>query len=46
MVCTCADRLNAQFLERKICDGIIDCHDSTDEQFCGECPSVVTNDLW
>ncbi|KAF0288565.1 Serine protease nudel [Amphibalanus amphitrite] len=37
MVCTCADRLNAQFLERKICDGIIDCHDSTDEQFCDWC---------
>ncbi|XP_037079523.1 atrial natriuretic peptide-converting enzyme-like [Pollicipes pollicipes] len=35
--CSCADRLRAQFLERKVCDGIVDCHDSSDEQFCDWC---------
>lgn len=34
--CTCADYLRSQFLLRKICDGILDCWDFSDENNCGK----------
>lgn len=33
--CTCADFLKAQLLDQKICDGIADCWDYSDEIDCG-----------
>lgn len=35
--CTCADYLRSQFLSRKICDGLIDCWDFSDENNCEWC---------
>lgn len=34
--CTCADFLKAQELNKKICDGTVDCWDYSDESDCGE----------
>lgn len=34
--CTCADYLRTQYLNKKICDGIIDCWDFSDENNCGK----------
>lgn len=33
--CTCADFLKAQLLHEKICDGVADCFDYSDETDCG-----------
>ena len=33
--CSCADFLRAKFLTRKICDGVVDCWDYSDENLCG-----------
>ncbi|KAK9889389.1 hypothetical protein WA026_004663 [Henosepilachna vigintioctopunctata] len=35
--CTCADYLRTQYLNKKICDGIIDCWDFSDEHNCEWC---------
>ncbi|KAK0179986.1 hypothetical protein PV327_005677 [Microctonus hyperodae] len=35
--CTCADFLRAQLLEQKICDGVADCWDYSDESHCDWC---------
>ncbi|XP_065206949.1 serine protease nudel-like [Planococcus citri] len=35
--CTCADYLRAQFAYKKICDGIVDCWDFSDENLCEWC---------
>ncbi|XP_059480367.1 uncharacterized protein LOC132199566 isoform X2 [Neocloeon triangulifer] len=35
--CTCADRLQAQGLGRKLCDGVVDCWDFSDETGCDWC---------
>lgn len=35
--CTCADFLKAQLLHQKICDGVADCWDYSDETDCGMC---------
>ncbi|KAK0098621.1 hypothetical protein PV326_005954 [Microctonus aethiopoides] len=35
--CTCADFLRAQLLEQKICDGVADCWDYSDESNCDWC---------
>ena len=34
--CTCADFLKAQLLHQKICDGVADCWDYSDENNCGK----------
>lgn len=34
--CSCADYLRAEFSQSKICDGIVDCWDYTDENKCGK----------
>ena len=35
-LCSCADFLRSQFLTRKLCDGIVDCWDHSDETNCGK----------
>ncbi|XP_028178229.1 uncharacterized protein LOC114365766 isoform X2 [Ostrinia furnacalis] len=35
--CTCADYLRAEFSQSKICDGVVDCWDYTDENKCEWC---------
>jgi len=40
--CSCADYLRAQFLTRKLCDGVVDCWDFTDENSCGELCPILT----
>lgn len=35
--CTCADFLRAQMLQQKICDGVADCWDYSDESHCDWC---------
>ncbi|XP_065333244.1 serine protease nudel-like isoform X2 [Cloeon dipterum] len=35
--CSCANRLEAQGLSRKLCDGIVDCWDFSDETSCEWC---------
>ncbi|XP_065567491.1 uncharacterized protein LOC136031714 isoform X2 [Artemia franciscana] len=37
--CTCADFLKSQSMDRKICDGIVDCPDYSDEMQCDWCSS-------
>ena len=38
--CSCVDFLRAQFLTRKICDGVVDCWDYSDENLCGPLPHL------
>lgn len=38
--CTCADFLKAQLLHEKICDGVADCWDYSDETDCGIYQSI------
>lgn len=35
--CSCADYLRSQYLLRKICDGVVDCWDFSDENNCEWC---------
>ncbi|XP_037968766.2 uncharacterized protein LOC105389290 [Plutella xylostella] len=35
--CSCADYLRAEFSQAKICDGVVDCWDYTDENKCSWC---------
>ncbi|KAJ8684425.1 hypothetical protein QAD02_020217 [Eretmocerus hayati] len=35
--CSCADFMKAQQLEKKICDGVVDCWDYSDESECDWC---------
>lgn len=35
--CTCADYLTAEFSQAKICDGVVDCWDYSDENRCEWC---------
>ncbi|CAH0405306.1 unnamed protein product [Chilo suppressalis] len=35
--CSCADYLRAEFSQSKICDGVVDCWDYTDENKCEWC---------
>jgi hypothetical protein len=41
--CSCADRLQAQGLGRKLCDGVVDCWDFSDETGCGN--NRFSNDI-
>ena len=35
-LCSCADFLKSQSLTNKLCDGIVDCWDLSDEINCGK----------
>lgn len=39
--CTCADYLRAEFSQSKICDGVVDCWDYSDEHKCGMVANIV-----
>lgn len=39
--CSCADYLRAEFSQSKICDGVVDCWDYSDENKCGMVENIV-----